>query len=68
MRNDVKLARGLAVAVVSVFLVAGAAFAAETAISRKEFGLNWNGLIETGGVVVGDKVKVALNVAAVRRE
>ena len=45
-----------------------AAFAAETAISRKEFGLNWNGLIETGGVVVGDKVKVALNVAAVRRE
>ncbi len=45
-----------------------AAFAAETAVSRKEFGLNWNGLIETGGVIVGDKVKVALNVAAVRRE
>jgi len=29
MRNDVKVIRGLAVAVVSMFLVAGAVFAAE---------------------------------------
>lgn len=45
-----------------------AAFSAETALSRKEFGLNWNGLIETGGVIVGDKVRVTLNIAAVRAE
>jgi polyisoprenoid-binding protein YceI len=43
-----------------------AGFTAETKISRKEFGVNWNGLIETGGVVVGDTVKITLNIAAVR--
>jgi len=40
------------------------AFSAETTINRKEFGVNWNGAIEGGGVVVGDKVKVELNIAA----
>ena len=45
-----------------------AAFNAETVLSRKEFGLNWNGLIETGGVIVGDKVRVSLNIAAVRED
>jgi polyisoprenoid-binding protein YceI len=45
-----------------------AAFSAETTLNRKEFGLNWNGLIEAGGVVVGDKVRVTLNIAAVRAE
>ena len=45
-----------------------AAFNAETVLNRKEFGLNWNGLIETGGVVVGDKVRVTLNIAAVRND
>lgn len=45
-----------------------AAFTAETVLNRHEFGLNWNGLIETGGVIVGDKVRVTLNIAAVREE
>jgi polyisoprenoid-binding protein YceI len=45
-----------------------AGFTAETKISRKDFGVNWNGLIETGGVVVGDTVKVTLNVAVVRQD
>ena len=45
-----------------------AAFNAETVLNRKEFGLNWNGLIEAGGVVVGDKVRVSLNIAAVRED
>lgn len=40
------------------------AFSAETDINRKEFGVNWSGAIEGGGVVVGDKVKVELNIAA----
>ena len=31
-------------------------------ISRKEFGLTWNALTEAGGMVVGDDVKLHLNV------
>ena len=45
-----------------------AAFSADTVLNRKDFGLNWNGLIETGGVIVGDKVRVTLNIAAVRED
>ena len=43
-----------------------AGFSAETKINRKDFGVNWNGLIEAGGVVVSDSVKIALNVEIVR--
>lgn len=39
---------------------------AETSISRKDFGLTYNAVLETGGAVVGDKVKISLNVEAVR--
>jgi polyisoprenoid-binding protein YceI len=45
-----------------------AGFVAETRISRKEFGVKWNQLIETGGVAVGDTVKITLNIAAVRQD
>ena len=45
-----------------------AGFTSETSISRKEFGLKWNALLETGGAVVGDKVKVTLHIEAVRDE
>ncbi len=45
-----------------------AAFTATTELNRKDFGLNWNSVIETGGVVVGDKVKVTLEIAAVKSE
>jgi polyisoprenoid-binding protein YceI len=31
-------------------------------ISRKEFGLHWNAITETGGVVVSDEVKLMMNV------
>lgn len=31
-------------------------------INRKDFGLVWNGVTEAGNVVVGDEVKLALNV------
>ncbi len=31
-------------------------------LSRKEFGLNWNGVTEVGGVVVADEVKLEMNV------
>ncbi|HXH22724.1 MAG TPA: YceI family protein [Dehalococcoidia bacterium] len=42
------------------------AFTAETAISRKEFGLKWNAVLESGTVVVGDRVSVVLHIEAVR--
>jgi polyisoprenoid-binding protein YceI len=41
-----------------------AGFAAETRIDRKDFGLNWNQALETGGVLVGDEVKIRINVEA----
>jgi polyisoprenoid-binding protein YceI len=39
-------------------------FSASTEISRKEFGLTWNAALEAGGVLVGDKVKILLEVEA----
>lgn len=42
------------------------AFAAKTTIDRKEFGLRWNQVLEAGGVMVGDKVEIGLDVQAVR--
>ncbi|MBI5284136.1 MAG: YceI family protein [Chloroflexi bacterium] len=44
-----------------------AGFTATTKINRKDFGVNWNGLIEAGGVVVSDTVKITLNIEAVRQ-
>ena len=35
-----------------------------TKISRKEWGLVWNTALETGGVLVGDEVKITLDVQA----
>ncbi len=39
-----------------------AAFSAETKIDRKDFGLNWNAALEAGGWLVGDEVKIQLEV------
>ena len=43
-------------------------FTARTELSRKEFGVRWNAAIETGGVVVGDKVRISLNIEIVRKQ
>lgn len=40
------------------------AFEGETTINRKEFGLNWNAALETGGFLVGDEVKIGLQIQA----
>src|SRR5579862_1396439 len=40
-------------------------YTAHGKINRKDFGLNWNAALETGGVVVGDEVRIELNVEAV---
>lgn len=44
-----------------------AAFSAKTAIDRKDFGLTWNQVLETGGVAVGDRVTLEIEVEAVRQ-
>ena len=36
-----------------------AGFSFDGKISRKDFGLNWNTVLETGGVMVSDEVKIA---------
>ena len=40
-------------------------FSATTSLHRKDFGLTWNQALEAGGVLVGDKVEVELNVQAI---
>lgn len=40
-------------------------FEARTTISRKDFGLSWNQVLEAGGVLVGEKIEIALDVQAV---
>ena len=41
-----------------------AGFTATTTIDRKEFGLTWNQALEAGGVLVSDRVKIALEIQA----
>ena len=44
-----------------------AAFTAKTSIDRKDFGLTWNQVLETGGVMVGDRVDIEAEVQAVKQ-
>src|SRR5262245_25930010 len=41
-------------------------FTASTSLDRKEFGLTWNQALEAGGLLVGDRVDIELEVEAVR--
>lgn len=43
-----------------------AGFSAEAEINRKDWGLEWNVALETGGVLVGEKVKLALDIQLVK--
>ncbi|MBK6264505.1 YceI family protein [Marivirga sp. S37H4] len=43
-----------------------AGFEVNGKINRKEFGLVWNMVTEAGGVVVGDEVKLQLNIQVVK--
>lgn len=40
------------------------AFEIEGKINRKDFGLNWNQTLETGGVLVGETIKIHLEIEA----
>lgn len=44
-----------------------AGFSATAKIKRSDFGLTWNQVLETGGVAVGDEVKISLDVELVRQ-
>ena len=44
-----------------------AAFTAKTSIDRKDFGLTWNQVLETGGVMVGDRVHIEADIEAVKQ-
>jgi len=44
-----------------------AGFESELTINRKDFGLNWNAALETGGLLVGDEVRITLSIQAVAR-
>jgi polyisoprenoid-binding protein YceI len=46
---------------------ARAGFSASTEISRKDFGLTWNAALETGGFLVSDNVKIALEISAIKQ-
>jgi polyisoprenoid-binding protein YceI len=44
-----------------------AGFSAKTALDRKDFGLVWNAALEAGGVLVGDKVEITIELEAVKK-
>jgi polyisoprenoid-binding protein YceI len=44
-----------------------AGFTATASLNRKDFGLTWNQALETGGVLVADKVDVEIELQAVRQ-
>ena len=44
-----------------------AGFTATTRINRSDFGLRWNQALETGGLLVGEEVKISLDVQLVRQ-
>lgn len=39
---------------------------ASTKVSRKDWGLNWNAALETGGVLVSDEVRISIDTQAVK--
>jgi polyisoprenoid-binding protein YceI len=43
-----------------------AGFEGSTTISRADFGLTWNAILETGGVLVGDEIDLHFDVALIR--
>jgi polyisoprenoid-binding protein YceI len=43
-----------------------AGFTGATTLNRKDFGLTFNAVLETGGVLISDKVKVELDISAIK--
>jgi len=45
-----------------------AAFRADTAIDRRDFGVTWNAAMDTGGAYLGERVQISLAIMAVRQD
>jgi polyisoprenoid-binding protein YceI len=45
-----------------------AAFRAETAIDRRDFGVTWNAAMDTGGAYLGERVQISLAILVVRQD
>ena len=39
---------------------------ATTRVNRKDFGLNWNTVLEAGGILVGEEVAISLDVEFIK--
>ncbi len=44
-----------------------AGFSARTSLDRRDFGLVWNAALEAGGVLVGEKVEITIELEAVKK-
>ncbi|WP_308288788.1 YceI family protein [Streptomyces humicola] len=42
-------------------------FEGSTTINRKDFGITWNATLETGGVLVSDKIVLEFEVSAIKQ-
>jgi polyisoprenoid-binding protein YceI len=51
----------------SPYGLVSAGFTARTKINRKDWGLNWNMALETGGVLVGDTVNISIDLEIVKQ-
>jgi polyisoprenoid-binding protein YceI len=43
-----------------------AGFSGEGKINRKDFGMNWSKTLDSGGLIVGDEVKIVLDIECIR--
>ncbi|MCL2612928.1 MAG: YceI family protein [Nocardioidaceae bacterium] len=41
-------------------------FEGDTTVNRKDFGLTWNAALETGGVLVSDRIKLEFDISAIK--
>ncbi|MFT3839293.1 MAG: YceI family protein [Myxococcaceae bacterium] len=44
-----------------------AGFSAKASLDRRDYGLTWNKALETGGILVGEKVEIAIELEAVKQ-
>jgi polyisoprenoid-binding protein YceI len=44
-----------------------AGFSGETTIDRKDWGLGWNQALEAGGFMIGDKLKIEIELELVKQ-
>jgi polyisoprenoid-binding protein YceI len=44
-----------------------AGFSGQTKFNRRDFGLNWNAALESGGVLVSDQIKLEVEIEAVKQ-